>query len=171
LIHIWGDATCGTDYCDDTPVAESKNETTDISCSPVYSQCRGTAVTRNMIENYMDYSPDVCMSIFTNDQKERMHAVMALSPRRAKLVEYSKLSTTELVVDIYPNPVRETLTANVFAPDFENYTVTVYNQKGQKVTEDAVNRTYLNVKNFPSGLYYYKVKTANQTVTKRFVVR
>nr|WP_295928619.1 T9SS type A sorting domain-containing protein [uncultured Dyadobacter sp.] len=171
LIHIWGDSTCGTDYCDDTPTANTKNETTDISCSPVYSQCRSNVVTRNMIENYMDYSPDVCMSIFTNDQKERMHAVLALSPRRAKLVEYSKLTTDHLVVDIYPNPVRETLTANVFTPDFENYTVSVYNQKGQKVTADAMNRAYLNVKNFPSGLYYYKVTTASQTVTKRFVVR
>lgn len=171
LIHIWGDATCGTDYCEDTPIANTKNETTDISCSPVYSQCRGNVVTRNMIENYMDYSPDVCMSVFTNDQKERMHAVLALSPRRAKLVEYSKLATEELLVEIYPNPVSETLTTNVFTPDFESYTVSVYNHKGQKVTEDAVNRTYLNVRNFPSGLYYYKVKTASKTITKRFVVR
>jgi hypothetical protein len=171
LIHIWGDTTCGTDYCDDTPTANTKNETTDVSCSPVYSQCLGTLVTRNMIENYMDYSPDVCMSVFTNDQKERMHAVLALSPRRAKMVEYSRFSTTDLLVEIYPNPVRETLTANVFTPNFESYTVSVYNQKGQKVTEDTVNRSYLNVKNFPSGLYYYKVETANKTITKRFVVR
>lgn len=171
LIHIWGDSTCGTDYCDDTPPANTKNETTDVSCSPVYSQCQPNVVTRNMIENYMDYSPDVCMSIFTNDQKERMHAVLALSPRRAKMVEYSRFSTTDLLVEIYPNPVSETLTTNVFTPNFENYTVSVFNQKGQKVTEDAVNRTYLNVRNFPSGLYYYKVKTASQTITKRFVVR
>ncbi|MHA4740196.1 T9SS type A sorting domain-containing protein [Dyadobacter sp. MSC1_007] len=171
LIHIWGDATCGTDYCDDTPVANTKNETTDITCSPVYSQCRANVVTRNMIENYMDYSPDICMSIFTNDQKERMHAVLELSPRRAKMVEYSKITSDQLMVDLYPNPVRETLTANVFTPQPETYTVSVFNQKGQQILEDAVNRTYLNVKNFPSGLYYYKVKTANQTVTKRFVVR
>lgn len=171
LIHIWGDATCGTDYCDDTPTANTKNETTDVSCTPVYSQCRGNVVTRNMIENYMDYSPDVCMSIFTNDQKERMHAVLALSPRRAKLVEYSQLATENLLVEIYPNPVRETLTANVFTPDFENYTVSVYNQRGQKMTADVANRTYLNVRNFPSGLYFYKVSAGSQTVTKRFVVR
>lgn len=171
LIHIWGDATCGTDYCDDTPPANTKNETTDVSCSPVYSQCTPNVITRNMIENYMDYSPDVCMSVFTNDQKLRMHAVLALSPRRAKMVEYSQFSTTELLVEIYPNPVRETLTANVFTPNYENYTVSVYNQKGQKMAADAVNRTYLNVKNFPSGLYYYKVTTADKTITKRFVVR
>ena len=81
------------------------------------------------------------------------------------------VSTTELLVEIYPNPVRETLTANVFTPNYENYTVSVYNQKGQKMTADVVNRTYLNVKNFPSGLYYYKVTTADKTITKRFVVR
>lgn len=171
LIHIWGDATCGTDYCDDTPTANTKNETTDLSCTPVYSRCKGNVLTRNMIENYMDYSPDVCMSVFTNDQKERMHAVLALSPRRAKMVEYSKTTTENLLVEIYPNPVRETLTANVFTPDFENYTVSVYNQRGQRMTADAVNRTYLNVKNFPSGLYFYKVSAGNQTITKRFVVR
>jgi hypothetical protein len=171
LIHIWGDRNCGTDYCDDTPTAYTKNETTDVTCTPVFSQCRGTTTTRNMIENYMDYSPDACMSIFTNDQKERMHAVLALSPRRAKLVEYSKITTTEVMVDIFPNPVSSTLSANIFTPDFDVYTVSVFDQKGQKVVADMANRTFLNVTNFPSGLYFYKVSTAKQTVTKRFVVR
>lgn len=170
LIHIWGDRNCGTDYCNDTPTAYTKNETTDLSCSPVYSQCRST-VTRNMIENYMDYSPDACMSIFTNDQKERMHAVLALSPRRAKLVEYSKITGDKVLVDIYPNPVHKILSANIFTPNFDVYTVSVYNQKGQKVVADVANRTNLDVTAFPSGLYFYRVTTATQTITKRFVVR
>jgi hypothetical protein len=170
LIHIWGDRTCGTDYCDDTPTANTKNETTDISCTPVFSECRGVR-TRNMIENYMDYSPDLCMSVFTNDQKERMHAVLALSPRRAKLVEFSKMSSNELLVEVYPNPVQETLFTNVFTPNYELFTVSVFNQRGQKVTEDAINRTSLNVKNFPSGLYYYKVTSGTRSLTKRFFVR
>lgn len=170
LIHIWGDRTCGTDYCDDTPTANTKNETTDISCTPVFSECRSTR-SRNMIENYMDYSPDLCMSIFTNDQKERMRAVLALSPRRAKLVEFSKITTDNLLVELYPNPVQGTLFTNVFTPNFDIFTVSVFNQRGQKVTEDAINRTSLDVKNFPSGLYYYKVSSGNQTLTKRFLVR
>jgi hypothetical protein len=124
-----------------------------------------------MIENYMDYSPDACMSIFTNDQKERMHAVLALSPRRAKLVEYSKITGDEVLVEIYPNPVNKILSANIFTPNFDVYTVSVYNQKGQKVVADVANRTNLDVTTFPSGLYFYKVTTASQTITKRFVVR
>ncbi|SKB84194.1 M43 family zinc metalloprotease [Dyadobacter psychrophilus] len=170
LIHIWGDRNCGTDHCEDTPTAFTKNETTDVSCTPVFSECRGVK-TRNMIENYMDYSPDVCMSVFTNDQKERMHAVLELSPRRAKLVEYSKITGEDLLVELYPNPVSETLTANVFTPNFQLFTVEIINQRGQRMISGATNMSYLEVSKFPSGLYYYKVSSGGQTVTKRFIVR
>jgi PKD repeat protein len=40
-----------------------------------------------MIENYMDYTPDDCMNIFTLDQKERMRTVMQVSPRRKELLQ------------------------------------------------------------------------------------
>jgi len=136
----------------------------------VYSQCRGVT-SRNMIENYMDYSPDACMSVFTNDQKERMQAVLEMSPRRAKLVEYSRLTTDQVIVELYPNPVSDYLTANVFTPDYEPFTVSIYNQKGQKMTEDMVNGSFLNVTNFSGGIYFYKVKTSKETVTKRFMVK
>ncbi|MEL7531430.1 MAG: T9SS type A sorting domain-containing protein, partial [Bacteroidota bacterium] len=39
----------------------------------------------DMVENYMDYSSDNCMNIFTQNQKDRMQAVMANSPRRGSL--------------------------------------------------------------------------------------
>lgn len=170
LIHIWGDRDCGTDHCADTPTAFTKNETVDISCTPVYSECRGVT-TRNMIENYMDYSPDVCMSIFTNDQKERMHAVLQLSPRRAKLVEYSKITGENLLVDVYPNPVSDRLNATVFTPNYQVYTVDVFDQKGHQIVTDAINLNFLNVNNFPSGLYFYRVSSGGQSITRRFVVR
>jgi hypothetical protein len=40
-----------------------------------------------MIENYMDYTEDQCMSLFTQDQKERMRQVLLNSPRRKELVD------------------------------------------------------------------------------------
>jgi hypothetical protein len=40
-----------------------------------------------MIENYMDYSADGCMNIFTQGQKARMNAVLANSPNRPYSVE------------------------------------------------------------------------------------
>ncbi len=78
LRHIWGDSNCGNDYCDDTPAQASASS----GCPAGRQSCGGT----NMVENYMDYSYDACMNIFTLDQKARIRAVMANSPRRRELL-------------------------------------------------------------------------------------
>ena len=170
LIHIWGDRYCGTDYCDDTPRAEDANQTTDVLCTPKFSNCGGVR-SRNMIENYMDYSPDLCMSVFTSDQKARMQAVLALSPRRAKMVEYSKRTDKAVTVDLYPNPVSESLNANVYTPDYKVFSVTIFNSAGMRMTDDIPNWTNIDVKNYPSGIYFLQVSTDTEMVTKRFLVR
>ncbi|WP_229253914.1 M43 family zinc metalloprotease [Dyadobacter sp. NIV53] len=169
LYHIWGLSNCGTDYCSDTPRAENANETTDTSCQPKFSTCNGP-VSRNMIENYMDYSPDVCMSVFTGDQKNRMHAALALSPRRAKLVEFASKTDANLTVDIYPNPVSDFLNADIYAPDYTGLSVSIINASGIKMTDEVKNWTYINVKNYPAGIYFLRVNTANDMVTKRFFI-
>lgn len=77
LRHIWGDTECGTDYCADTPQAEGP-----ASGCPNSTTCDGV---QDMVENYMDYSYDACMNIFTIDQKARMQTVLLNSPRRGVL--------------------------------------------------------------------------------------
>lgn len=77
LRHIWGDQNCGNDYCNDTPTSSDANygcPTGQVTCG-----------TTDMIDNYMDYTDDGCMDIFTNDQKTRMMTVMNASPRRKSL--------------------------------------------------------------------------------------
>jgi PKD repeat protein len=80
LVHVWGDAnSCSaTDHCDDTPVAaESHNDcpTGAVSCG-----------SPDMYENYMDYTDDACMNVFTQCQVQRMRAVLENSPRRKELL-------------------------------------------------------------------------------------
>ncbi|MCE7039331.1 M43 family zinc metalloprotease [Dyadobacter sp. CY312] len=170
LLHIWGNRTCGTDYCDDTPRARDRNLSTDLNCEAKYSNCDGP-LSRDMIENYMDYSPDACMSVFTNDQKNRMHAVLAVSPRRAQLVEHIGRSESNLVVDLYPNPVEGYLNTNIYSPGYAGFEISVFNNSGVEMLKGAYNQTYINVKNFPAGVYFLKVTTDKETVTKRFLVR
>lgn len=83
LRHIWGDGGCNVDdYCNDTPTSDAANygcPTTHVSCG-----------TTDMVQNYMDYTNDYCMNIFTNDQKARMLVVMASSVRRASLASSTK---------------------------------------------------------------------------------
>jgi hypothetical protein len=71
LRHIWGDATCGNDLVDDTPVHTSSNG--GCPAYPKTSTCGGTSHAM-MTMNYMDYTYDACMYMFTLGQKNRMEA-------------------------------------------------------------------------------------------------
>ncbi len=84
LRHIWGDATCGTDYCDDTPIHQDANYGT--FSHPKSNSC-GTL--DEMFENYMDYTDDVQLNTFTANQVDRMQVVMLNSPRRTVLANSS----------------------------------------------------------------------------------
>lgn len=79
LRHIWGDGSCGNDFVDDTPTQQNESR----GCPTNKLSCDGN--TPAMVQNYMDYSDDACMNIFTNGQKARILAVLELSPRRKTL--------------------------------------------------------------------------------------
>ncbi|TWV96861.1 zinc metalloprotease [Chitinophaga pinensis] len=70
LRHIWGDATCGNDFVGDTPTHNAPN----YGCLsyPHLSTCAGNPIEMTM--NYMDYTDDRCMYMFTAGQKTRMLA-------------------------------------------------------------------------------------------------
>jgi hypothetical protein len=71
LRHIWGDATCGSDLVSDTPTHDSANF--GVPAYPHYSTCSGTPVEMTM--NYMDYTDDRGMYMFSVGQKSRMAAL------------------------------------------------------------------------------------------------
>jgi len=78
LRHIWGDATCGNDQVSDTPLHNDANY--GVPAYPHYSTCTGTPIEMTM--NYMDYTDDRGMYMFSNGQKSRMLAVFATGGAR-----------------------------------------------------------------------------------------
>jgi Pregnancy-associated plasma protein-A len=78
LRHIWGDTTCGTDYVNDTPTHNTANY--GIPTFPHYSTCSGNPIEMTM--NYMDYTDDAGMYMFSNDQKSRMLAIFSVGGPR-----------------------------------------------------------------------------------------
>ncbi|VXB38615.1 Por secretion system C-terminal sorting domain-containing protein [Flavobacterium sp. 9AF] len=97
LRHLWGDGDCNSDdYCNDTPNCDGDyyaGANTGGCIAPI--QCSGT----RQIQNYMDYSDDSCMSIYTQNQKDRMVAVFNNSPRRVSL----KTSTKDIAIPLFAN--------------------------------------------------------------------
>ncbi|MCB0630903.1 MAG: M43 family zinc metalloprotease [Saprospiraceae bacterium] len=76
LRHIWGDGNCNVDDgISDTPVAGGPNYTAE-PCTDAPDSCPSSP-DRDMFENYMDYSDDGCMSLFTAGQAAVMQGIMA----------------------------------------------------------------------------------------------
>jgi hypothetical protein len=80
LRHIWGDATCGSDGVGDTP----PHRTANYGCPGILNiSCTNNATTnpngfsREMTMNYMDYTDDRCMYMFSLGQSSRMNATFA----------------------------------------------------------------------------------------------
>lgn len=108
LRHIWGDdgGSCGGngDYVSDTP--DQGGSTTNCPNGQRFS-CPGIST---MYQNYLDYTDDECMNLFTVEQVSRMTTVLENSPRRASLLLSDGLDD--------PDPVTtENLTLkNILAP-------------------------------------------------------
>ena len=87
LRHIWGDATCGDDFCNDTPTQETQN----YNCQSFPHVTCNNGPNGDMFMNYMDYSYDACMNMFTEDQKTRM--IDAINTHRTGLLTSNGCST------------------------------------------------------------------------------
>jgi len=108
LRHIWGDgSSCtATDYCADTPPSDAAN----YGCPTTHSSCSGP----DMVQNYMDYSDDNCMNLFTYNQVQRMWTVLANSPRRVSLLTANSCQPVILT----PGPLTTAFTASDTLADF-----------------------------------------------------
>lgn len=85
LIHTWGDdggACTGTDNCADTP--NSANSVFGCPLSTFTDACLPSA-PGPMTMNFMDYTDDLCMFMFTNDQNTRAQTAMTQATFRSLL--------------------------------------------------------------------------------------
>ncbi len=86
LYHIWGDdgtACTGTDNVGDTPNQSSEN----YGC-PAYPHTDACTASSPgvMFMNYMDYTDDGCMNMFTQGQATRMNALFASGGARVSIL-------------------------------------------------------------------------------------
>lgn len=78
LRHIWGDGRCNRDdFVADTPRSDRPN----YGCPTSARNCR----TNDQFMNYMDYTDDSCMNMFSIGQKDRMRAILVAGGARAAL--------------------------------------------------------------------------------------
>ncbi|MCX7551538.1 T9SS-dependent choice-of-anchor J family protein [Xanthomarina sp. F2636L] len=100
LRHIWGDTSSCTndDYCADTP-----DSTTSNGGCPTIDRCPSDGLGPDMVENYMDYTNDACMNIFTFDQVNRMLTVLDNADGISNLPNSTTGSSSPIISFSTPN--------------------------------------------------------------------
>jgi hypothetical protein len=178
ISHIWGDNSCGSDGIDDTP--RQSNYNSNCPSFPKLSSCSPNA-NGDMFMNFMDYTNDACMNMFTNGQKQRMRNVFSgTGYRNSFLKSYacdSSLATaapsvTEPVkqekplpsVVIYPNPVQEQMQLMpVNGYDLKGKTVSIYTPSGVLMSTRILNASTnkIDVSTLKQGIYVLKIGDNN----------
>ena len=106
LRHIWGDASCGSDLVSDTPTQQTSN----YGCPTYPHRTCSNTTSGDMFMNYMDYTDDGCMYMFSTGQKTRMQALFASGGSRASLLSSQGCGSTTTTTTTTTSTTSNTLT-------------------------------------------------------------
>lgn len=174
LNHIWGDESCGDDEVDDTPTQQSDNR----ACPSFPHITCANGPNGDMFMNYMDYTYDGCMSLFTKGQIARMTAT--LNTARSSIKTANKCSSTTGIVQqqlnqikIYPNPIQNYLTIEGLPKTVSRtYNVDIFNVLGEKVYSIILENTQvqLEMQNLVKGTYIMNIYNDEFSFMQKLVV-
>ena len=171
LLHIFGDSivtSCiaRSDLVDDTPTQKEAS----IGCAtfPKWDVCTASG-SGTMFMNYMDYTDESCMNLFTIGQKERMLA--ALNLFRSEILSSNGCSTvpTEDIslspFSISPNPINSGFMK--ISNRERNADLWISNIYGQVVfiKKNIAETELIDFSNQPNGLYFITLKKGYKSLT------
>ncbi len=186
LRHIWGDGgilglpnDCNqSDGMDDTPFASAQSP---FDCDKNRNSCNKLEAFYGMdmpdlVENYMDYSSEACMNMFTQNQAAMIQSVLA-GPRNG-LLQVSADKAPELAgakPQLFPNPTRGNAWLRIPA-NWNPRAIELLSLDGRLVqrlpvpASGAETQLAINTQNLLPGGYAVRVQTAGQVWVERLVV-
>ncbi len=185
LWHINGDSNCGDDFCSDTPTQSSL--TSGCPSTTGGASASGCAASPNppgkMYQNYMDYSDDRCLAMFSSGQKARMQACMQYCTRRTSLGTSTVCigtgvneSADQINVSVYPNPTNGEVLVNVDLANAQDFTISVVNTLGQTIKELKQSQSNggaikMDLSGQTAGVYFLTLKSKSGSVSKRIILQ
>jgi len=177
LKHLWGDAECGDDGIADTPPQESSNS--NCASFPHLSSCSINSYG-DMFMDFMDFTDDACMNMFTRGQAKEMRSLFALGSFRNSFLNSSvcdsslaqggplpadsSATANNITISVYPNPFSNQVTISCSnEADINGKTIKLYDVTGRQYITKVITsqKTIINVSNLPSGMYILKVEGGN----------
>ena len=194
LVHIWGDANCGNDQVDDTPL----HNTANFGCPEQghLSTCTGTPL--EMWMNYMDYTDDRCMYFFSAGQSARASFFIDTDPQLNSIVNsvcsnqrgnnndvttagsnQSAITRNSLVnnLSLYPTITAGKLTLSLENSTGGNTPVRIYGQSGSLMmtryiyVAKGIGLNNLDVSKLANGVYFLQLGEGAEKITKKFFVQ
>lgn len=172
LRHIWGDAQ-GQDGCsvddgiEDTPnCAEAQQQTCDYTTNT----CADSPIDfPDQIENYMDYSDENCMNMFTQQQANAMRYVVE-NFRQDLLLSAPSVRSIQSSVSVFPNPVIDHLCLKMISNDFQkDEPVFITAIDGRVVKNLLLHSQSIDVSDLDAGIYFLNISEAGFDFSIRFV--
>lgn len=189
LKHLWGESECGSDEVDDTPPQRKYNQGCP-SFPKLNPTCGDGNAAGEMFMNFMDFTDDACMLMFTRGQVSRMREMFAMGGMRESIM-YSRalgepwnkgdgniVVTTSSVetqaaatvrVSIYPNPTASTITFNAKGASLPGKRYTLFSVDGRQIQEGILSseNMNINVSSLKPGVYFVKLTGIEQAL--RFI--
>jgi len=154
------------DFCTDTPPLRQQTNGCRVRTEDL---CSAVA----MPQNFMDYTNDKCMNIFTKQQVERMQLVLNHCPRRKEL----SISTTTAMEDAFISESLQITYQNqqLCLQSANNWIeqVTIFNLLGQTIfTNQCHNSTNVCVEidNYSKNMYLVQIVTSKGYVMKKILI-
>jgi hypothetical protein len=183
LRHIWGDTYCGDDLVDDTP----KQGNFTPGCPNGFRTSCDNGTSGDMYMNYMDFTDDACLNMFTQGQKARMLSLFNPGGPRNTLLSSKGLSQPwnheappPVVVDtpvttqfkMYPNPVSSEVMV-----DFNNdqnwigKPISIVNMNGTVIFSTMVSSKLqkLNISQLRPGIYFIQGDNGNKKIREKLI--
>ena len=183
LIHLWGDTPCGTDNVDDTPPQQSYNRGCP-SFPRKNKDCSDANPNGEMFMNFMDFSDDACMNMFTMGQNQRMHELFLPGGLRNSFLSstaqgepYNFTPSSESAqlgesLRVYPNPADDILMLLPGSADqLTGFHYSIFSADGRIAMTGLLSKgqNSLSVKMLRSGLYFLRVGNGNAGKTVKFL--
>lgn len=181
LRHLWGDADCGDDGVADTP----KQETYTNGCPTGIRLSCNNAPNGDMYMDYMDFTNDACLVMFTKGQKQKMRALFEPGGTRYSILSSNGLGTPMngeiplpdspprwLHVKIYPDPARTELIINVeFDARWVGKELQVTNIAGQLQFRKTISSKIqkLDISQLKPGLYFITAQKQGEEIIEKFI--
>ncbi len=183
LKHLWGDANCGEDGIADTPPQQNFNN----GC-PSFPHKTSCSINGNgdMFMNFMDFTDDACMYMFSKGQTIKMRSLFAAGAtrnsilnstvcdsnavQRAALPEAAPL--VKASISLYPNPAAKFINIESRnASGLIRQTVKICNVYGDVVISQLLTtqKTTIVIQQLSAGIYFLKIGDGKANKTIRFV--